>query len=491
LLTLFIGIGIGLGTLTALAFSTQATKKFYLAHYNFTLSNESFIRTNSEEVVLDAHHNSSLSLDKIYQITKQLSNPYGANITILNLEYRSTYQRCFADTSIISETIREILKSTSNKVFYTLIGIVTIFYSITFVLALRRQNPRIRALKKSLNVLNKFDSYPSSRPNQQPVASTISIRPPSCSSITATTSLTKQTVTTLNESNPSDDNLLLTQTQTETNTNEQQYEMSNFLNRDDSEDQNLPSPTILRKTKKSQNDISISEGTSDDLQPSSDKLNGTKQVSFQIQNRHNTLMTEQNQHLSLSTASIDGDLDISTDMYYKLPCPCSTTRQLLIKFHFARPSFPLSKWLCCCCCCCIKKESPISNDTSIASQTEDEAVTILTPTVQSNPTSISNSDTLRRQLHRHRIQQLRMASTFLIITVSFVLFYLPSILNAERIIKSPIMIYYLFLCTHALNPVIYCFMNPSLRAYVISMFRCPVREKHRNTTGGKTSFMER
>jgi hypothetical protein len=143
-------------------------------------------------------------------------------------------------------------------------------------------------------------------------------------------------------------------------------------------------------------------------------------------NRHNTLMTEQNQHLSVSTGSIDGDLDISTDMYYKLPCPCSTTRQLLIKFHFARPSFPLSKWLCCCCCCCIKNESPINHDTPITSQTEDEAVTILTPTVQINSTSASNSDTLRRQLHRHRIQQLRMASTFLIITVSFVLFYKKS-----------------------------------------------------------------
>jgi hypothetical protein len=112
---------------------------------------------------------------------------------------------------------------------------------------------------------------------------------------------------------------------------------------------------------------------------------------------------------------------------------------------------------------------------------EDEPSRILTtaasPSNTINQHHTSNSDVLRKQLYRHRLKQIRMASTFLLITVSFVLFYLPSILTAERMIKSPIMIYYLFLCTHALNPLIYCFMNVSLRAYVRSMLKCQTKPK--------------
>jgi hypothetical protein len=331
-------------------------------------------------------------------------------------------------------------------------------------------------------VLNKFDSYPSNRPSRQPADSVVSIQPQS----------PKQTAitTVLNDVNPSDENLL-----SKVNSNKQQYEMAKFINNDDSDDQNPPSPPLLRKStkikKKSQPNISISEGTSDDLKPSADKSNGTKSVSFQVENRGNTLNNQEVKLLSLSTASFDGDLDNKSDMYYKLPCPCSTTRQFLIKFHFARPALQLNKWLCCCCC--IKKAIPINHHTSVVNQTDDETTIVSSPITLNHhtSTSTSNSDTLRRQLHRHRLQQIRMASTFLIITVSFVLFYLPSILNAERIIKSPIMIYYLFLCTHALNPVIYCFMNPSLRAYVISMLTCCTKQKNRYNNKGRTSFVER
>ncbi|CAF3617466.1 unnamed protein product [Adineta steineri] len=480
LLILIIAIGIGLGTVTALAFSTQPSANNYLTNVSVTSSNGSSIIMYNKEVAFRIDHNISLS-NTTDLIIEQLEISDGANVTIFDLEYRSTLKQCFADTSIMPEAIREILKSSSNKAFYTLVGIVTIFYTITFVLALRRQNPRIRALKKSLHVLNKFDSYPSPKSsNQRPADSVVSIRPSSCPPTVITTTLPKQTIT-----------------QSHINTNEQHYEMSGFSQQDDSDDQNLSSPTILRKTEQiknnTENNISISEGTSDELQPASEKLNSIKQVSFQIENRRNTLKKEQNQHLSVSSTLLNGELDINNDMYYKLPCPCSTTRQLLIKFHFIRPVITCSKWFCCCHRC-IKNPSSTNHLTSSVGQPEDESGTTLTSNVPNSPTSTSttNSDTLRRQLHRHRIQQLRMASTFLIITVSFVLFYLPSILNAERIIKSPIMVYYLYLCTHALNPVIYCFMNPSLRTYVLSIVRCPSRKRSgSHIGGGGHSFFER
>ncbi|CAF3729263.1 unnamed protein product [Rotaria sp. Silwood1] len=496
LLKLFISIGIGLGTLTALAFSTQPNKKNYLANYDFIAANGSYLTNNLKEVSLDVDRNISLPSDIIDLISEQLSIDDGANLTNLTLEYKSTSVRCFADTSIISENLRDLLKHVSNKVFFTLIGIVTIFYTITFVLALHRQNPRIRALKKSLNVLNKFDSYPLTKSNQRPADCIVSIQPPLSSSGRTTTTTTtllssKEATIVLNESNHSDDNKLSKQKITKPCSiiDEKQYEMSNFINNYDSDDQNNPSPLLLKKTKKCKGkaqqdrDTSISDGTSDDLQPSTEKIHAIKQVSFQIDSRRNTLNNEPNQHSSISSSFFNGDLDINNDMYYKLPCPCSTTRQLLIKFHFARPSSQLNRWLCCCC---IKNELSVNRESSIGSQIQEETTKVLTSSTQNNRTTASNSETLRKQLHRHRLRQIRMASTFLIITVSFVLFYLPSILNAERIIKSPIMIYYLYLCTHALNPIIYCFMNRSLRAYVISMFNCRTRQKKRNIRKGKT-----
>ncbi|CAF2027629.1 unnamed protein product [Rotaria magnacalcarata] len=504
ILTLFISIGIGLGTLTALAFSTQPVKKNYYTNFNLVLGNESNIALYHEEISLGPDQNSYLTTDIINLVTEQFSIPDGANITNLTLEYKSMSKRCFADTSIISEILRDLLKHVSNKVFFTLIGIVTIFYTITFVLALHRQNPRIRALKKSLNVLIKFDSYPTTMSNQRTTDSIVLVQPPLTSSVRTTIANLSSRVTTnaLIEFDHSDDNLLSTQTVTNSSTKveETKYEMSNFINPHDSEDPNHYSPILIRQPTKTnrkgqeEHDTSISDGVSEELHPSPEKTIGSKQVSFQIGNSPNTLNKELNQNLSPLPNYFDNELDVNTDMYYKLPCPCSTTRQLLIKFHFSRPSSQLRKWLSCCCCCirkwlscccCIRKQLSLTQHESIEIHGHDEITKGSTSTTQTNRVALSHSDALRRQLHQHRIKQIRMASTFLIITVSFVLFYLPSILNAERIIKSPIMIYYLYLCTHALNPIIYCFMNPSLRAYVISMFNCRKRQEKRNIGKGK------
>jgi len=46
----------------------------------------------------------------------------------------------------------------------------------------------------------------------------------------------------------------------------------------------------------------------------------------------------------------------------------------------------------------------------------------------------------------------------------------------------------LYLCTHALNPIIYCFMNMNLRAYAFSMLRCRKKQRRRNVTSGTTIF---
>ncbi|CAF0749313.1 unnamed protein product [Adineta steineri] len=473
LLITFISIGVGLGLLTALAFSSSPYRVVYLANYTLIPSNQSFMIKNDAQKISITNEQKNVPSFKLTDLMhEQLSIPVTINITDINLTYVSTHDVCFADTSIISETIRDILRHISNKFFFISIGIVTILYAITFILALHRQNPRIRALKKSLNVLNKFDSYPSNNHhhhqqiNSHPVKQRTDSLASSYSPLVASRKIKQSLI----------DSKCLS-----ANDN-QQFEMASFNSSNEEHDVLTEPKTDFHR--------SISEGQSDDLQVSTEKFSNMKQVSFQVAHSEDPLINNDKQHLSSRSNSSDIDLDRNNDTYYKFPCPCSTTRQLLIKFHFAQPTLDINQWLCYCC----MKKSKSSNDKQITEihPLEDEAATILPPHLPSNQyhqrTSISNSEILKRQLHRHRIKQIRMASTFLLITVSFVLFYLPSILNAERYIKSPLWIYYLYLCTHALNPIIYCFMNVNLRVYIISMLKCQTKQRRHMSVGGASIF---
>ena len=487
LLTLFISIGIGLGTVTALAFSTQP-KIFYNVTYNVTYNatfnatsdQEPFIKTEKEQVRVRDHANySSITSETMALIMEELSNPNATNMTIDHVTYNSTMERCFADTSIISETVREILKHISNKFFFVSIGIVTILYSITFVLALQRQNPRIQALKKSLNVLNKFDTYPSNKNHpQRHKGSSVSIpstfAPLALSEAKITpAALSEQRTTFADDFHHSDENLLGHAMRSDVAARNsrlgQHCEMSCTMPHDDSSDRNLSSPNLVQQPNDDRREhepcISSSEGTSDDVPPSTDKLNAIKQASFQIDGARNASQTKRNKTLSMSFVSLDGDVDGRHNMHYKLVCPCSNTRQFLIKFQFGQSASHVGQWLCCRY---LRKKPPVDHHQSS-----------------------SGSETLRRQIHQQRLKQIRMVSTFLLITVSFVLFYLPSILNAERIIKSSLQVYYLYLCTHALNPIIYCFMNPKLREHVVSMLKCGSKQPGRTSRAAKASFIDR
>ncbi|CAF1630621.1 unnamed protein product [Rotaria magnacalcarata] len=472
LLTLFILIGIGLGVLTALAFSSAPYRESYLANYTLVSFNETEkSRYCSEEISILLDHTTNSSLYQMQSAILEIPIPSYTNITNLNLTHLSTHVRCFADTSIISETIREILRHVSNKFFFISIGIVTVFYTITFVLALQRQNPRIRALKKSLNVLTKFNSHSqiSHQANTHNQQEPNDLVLPSYSKLYS--SVKKKTSTSKSRHLSTDDNA--------------EYAMSNIISNDEFIDQNVLNEPRIEFC------ISTSETASDDLQASTEKFSNLKQVSFQIEDNDNEIINNNNdkQQLSFRTNSFDTGLYPNTETYYTFQCPCSKARQILIKFHFAYPTFDINPRLCCSSCCLKKSPSLNEHELSMINSTEYETSSL--PNTQAKHSLISNSAILRKQLHRHRLKQIRMASTFLLITVSFVLFYLPSILNAGRYIKSPLIIYYLYLCTHALNPIIYCFMNRSLRAYVFTMFRCGPRRKERNIISGATTTLER
>lgn len=423
---LFISISIGLALLTALAFSSGPYKDLYVVHYSLaqSLNGGEIVNKSKEILVFRAQKNATSFLDSSLSIPSQVTIPAGAALKNVEIEYKSTIMRCFADTSIISENVREVLRHISSKVFYISIGIVAILYTATFILALHRQNPRIRALKKSLNILNQFDSY---------------------SNVNSTR----------RHSSPSG---ICFRTQRDSTRQKRQRKFSN--------------PREFGQIG-NQSQMSISDETSDDPQLLAEKIQQNKQVSFQLEKINDESNVEKENPKALT---IDENL-------YQIRFPWSSKRKYFVKIEFAEPKIGLRKFCSSCCFCCSSRDA--SNEesrTSISFSNEEESSVIINSLRTSGAASASalNSEILRKQLHRHRLKQIRMASTFLLITVSFVLFYLPSILYSERLIKSSLIIYYLYLSTHAFNPIIYCFMNIKIRAYVFSFLKCQRRPSRKN-----------
>ena len=312
--TFLILIGIVLGVFTALAFSSTPVEREYLI--NVTYLNVAHVHNHTVRRIRLAFgsENSTSLADLTRPIFDSLEIPVGATVTNISLVYQATIKRCFADTSIISESNREILRHTSNKLFFISIGIVTILYTITFILALRQQNPRIRALKKSLHVLNQFDSQPSTHQSQRTNSLPLSYSVPREGTAAQAESTT----------------LLVHDGQNNVDNSDETHALDS-------------------STKQHESRVSLSEGTSDDIHTSREKIHPTKRVSFQIQS-----IDEQGKpHLDASSTA----LATQSDTYYKLSCPCSTTRQLFIKFHFAQPTLSLNQWLCSCC----PKRSPSSS----------------------------------------------------------------------------------------------------------------------------------
>ncbi|CAF1545116.1 unnamed protein product [Didymodactylos carnosus] len=295
ILTLILCIALVLGILASLSFSSVSWSELS----NLT---ETFNLSNSSEFVIHSH--------------------------------------CYADTTIISDNIRQILKHISNKIFFICIGIVTILYTIIYILILKRQTIRLRVLRKNIDSLTRYDSTP----------------------VSSTSSKKQDDV----------------------------YELIN----------------ITRKSERKSNKQTFT--TSDSRQQ--------KTVSFNINKRD-------------SRQKESSFVSCSNNFIYNDSCTLNTT-------------------------------------------------SFLTKIDKSN--TYTNSERLKQQLQKRRRKLIHITSAYLLITLSFIVLYLPSVLNAEQIITSPALVYYLYLCTHAVNPIIYCFTNRNLRFYVLSTLKCTKLPMTRN-----------
>ena len=50
-----------------------------------------------------------------------------------------------------------------------------------------------------------------------------------------------------------------------------------------------------------------------------------------------------------------------------------------------------------------------------------------------------------------------------VVTVAFIIAYLPSWLMAFQVIDFNVIIFYVYFSNHIVNPIIYAFMNPAFR----------------------------
>ncbi|KAK7093951.1 hypothetical protein V1264_007630 [Littorina saxatilis] len=90
---------------------------------------------------------------------------------------------------------------------------------------------------------------------------------------------------------------------------------------------------------------------------------------------------------------------------------------------------------------------------------------------------VPSNGSSRAPLSRTRIERMRMANIktalmLFVVTLVFILSFLPSWLIALQIIQAPVMVFYMYFFYNVVNPFVYAFMNQNFRTELKKMFRC-------------------
>lgn len=121
--------------------------------------------------------------------------------------------------------------------------------------------------------------------------------------------------------------------------------------------------------------------------------------------------------------------------------------------------------------------STLNNETSFVQKDEEKNNKAVQK--NGNDTSISDKDVIMKPggLSRAKLEKMRMANiktAFMlsIVTLVFIVAFLPSWLVALRVFKMNVVVFYLFFIYHNANPVIYAFMNNAFRSKLKELFTC-------------------
>lgn len=127
--------------------------------------------------------------------------------------------------------------------------------------------------------------------------------------------------------------------------------------------------------------------------------------------------------------------------------------------------------------------STLNNETSF-SKTQNDKEEKINKAVQKNgnDTSISDRDVIikpggisRAKLEKMRMANIKTAFMLSIVTLVFIIAFLPSWLVALRVFEMNVVVFYLFFIYHIANPVIYAFMNNAFRTKLKELFTCQGR----------------
>ncbi|KAL8623758.1 hypothetical protein ACOMHN_040104 [Nucella lapillus] len=100
-----------------------------------------------------------------------------------------------------------------------------------------------------------------------------------------------------------------------------------------------------------------------------------------------------------------------------------------------------------------------------------------TTTGVGDESAVPTNGSSRAPLSRTRIERMRMANIktalmLFVVTIVFILSFLPSWLIALKIIEAPILVFYMYFFYNVVNPIIYAFMNQNFRTELKKIFRC-------------------
>lgn len=78
----------------------------------------------------------------------------------------------------------------------------------------------------------------------------------------------------------------------------------------------------------------------------------------------------------------------------------------------------------------------------------------------------------RAKLEKIRMANLKTAAMLFVVTVVFVVTFLPAWLMAHKVLDLNLVVFYMYFTYNVANPIIYAFMNPNFRTQLREIFKC-------------------
>ncbi|CAG5123960.1 unnamed protein product [Candidula unifasciata] len=127
-----------------------------------------------------------------------------------------------------------------------------------------------------------------------------------------------------------------------------------------------------------------------------------------------------------------------------------------------------------------QEAAEMTQDIELSHVNGDERVTIRQNSTAEDPEQQNNGAVRKCSLSKARIERMRVANvktafTLFIVTLVFILAFLPSWLMALKIVQMHVVVFYTHYVYNVVNPLIYAFLNQNFKTELRRIFRCEKR----------------